>query len=470
MVISPIHALRGAPARCDSPYSPSSRVFLDPVYADPFPHAPATGRIAELVDWAAARRTKEAALRRAFDALRGQDSPELAEFDAFAAAASPALRAHATFEAIRDATGAEWDWRDGPHRRPGAPETLVFARQNEAEIGYRLFLQWTAERSLATAQARAKAAGMKIGIVADVPAGVDPAGSDVWADPDLFVHGATLGAPPDFFTVAGQDWRLTTLSPRALAARDFEPFIAMLRANLRHTGGLRLDHVMAVQRLWMIPEGMDPKQGAYVDYPAETLLRLIDLEAWRAGGLIVGEDLGTLPHGFRDYLGVHGVTGMRFLRIERDSRGWRPPDQWTPRAAALSCTHDVIATAGWWNGLDLEGADEAARAQRARDRELLWRAFRDAGVAQGPPPPEGEKAVDAAFAFLGLTPCDVKIVTLEDAFATDVQVNTPGTLAEKPNWRHRFAEPPEEALARPKTAARLAALGGAPALNNGGAG
>jgi 4-alpha-glucanotransferase len=276
------------------------------------------------------------------------------------------------------------------------------------------------------------------------------------------LQGLTIGAPPDYYSAEGQNWGLTRFSPRGLAAKNFEPFIETLRANLRHSGGLRIDHVMGLSRLWLIPEGGGALEGAYVDYPAKTLYSLAALESWRHGALVIGEDLGTLPMGYQDHLAAQGVAGMRVLRFERDANGFRPPAAWSSQAAALTSTHDMISTAGWWKGADLEGEPERQKLEdiRAWDRGLLWWAFEQAGVASGERPAreDAEPVVDAALDFIAKTPCALKLVSLEDALASDVQPNVPGTTVEKPNWRHRFVTPAADLLDE-AARARLARLG-----------
>ncbi len=477
--ISPVLSLLGAAERFDSPYAPSTRVFLDPVYADPHLVLPASlvnQALSELgrdnstsgrdkwVNWPQARREKHALLAAVLPLLKASSLPQRAEFERYAEKAGDALRRHAVFEALRASRPDEWDWRRWPKelRSPDSPAVQTFALQHAGAVELHLFQQWLAQRSLAVAQAQARDAGMRVGLIADIPAGVDPAGGDIWARPDHYLQGATLGAPPDMFTTGGQDWRLTTFSPRALAASDYAPFLDIVRANLQFTGGMRMDHVMGVQRLWLIPEGMEGKRGAYVEFPAEALLRLIDLEAWRHRALVIGEDLGTLPTDFHQYLGSHGVLGTRFLRLERDADAWRPPQSWTTRAAALTTTHDTISTVGWWSGAEIEdgpGRDKQVQ-ERARDRKLVWDAFVEAGAADGtePPPQEGARAVDAAIAFVAATPCEVKLIALEDALAVDVQPNVPGTGDERPNWRLRYTSDPAKDLARPDVSRRLSCL------------
>ena len=476
LAISPVHATLGVPERFNSPYSASSRLYFDPVYADPMLSLPRaltdeaanaatrTQNTREWVDWPAARQAKTAVFKSAFALLSRAGAPLRAEFAAFEAAASDALKAHALFEAIRAELPLPWDWRDWPEglRGPSAADARAFARERPDALSFQVFLQWITSRSCAAAQALAKQAGMSVGLIADVAAGIDPAGSDAWARPNEVLRGVTLGAPPDFFTPAGQDWRLTSFSPQGLAASGFAPYIDTLRACLAPVGGLRIDHVMGAQRLWLIPEGAGPTEGAYVRFPAETLFRLIALESWRRGAIVIGEDLGTLPLDFQDYVAEQGVTGMRMLRIERDAHAWKSPSQWSRSTAALTATHDVMATAGWWKGVDFRGSANPAQEEerRAVDRKLLWEAFCEASVAGGEPPrPEdASPVVDAAFAFIAKTPCEIKLVALEDVLATDIQPNVPGTTKENPNWRHRFTQPAPELLSRPGVVARLARL------------
>jgi 4-alpha-glucanotransferase len=474
LAISPCHALLGVAERFDSPYSPSSRQFFDPVYADlELAFDPVLARAAaaaadlggqprDHVDWRTARAGKTRMLQAAYDALIRSQSPLRGEFERFRDSASPALRRHALFEAIREAKAPEWDWRKWPAqlRSPQAEGARSFAGERGEAVTQRIFLQWLTQRSLAAAHEVGKRAGMRVGLIADIATGLDPAGSDAWARPDALLQGLTLGAPPDPYTPPGQDWKLTSFSPRGLAATGYQAFIDMLRACLAHVGGIRLDHAMGMQRLWLIPEGMGPQQGTYVAYPAETLFRLIALESWRRRAVVIGEDLGTFPSGFREYLAEQGVSGMRLLRIQRERDGlWKPPAKWTPSAAALTVTHDIMATAGWWKGAEIEDGD-AAQETRAGERELIWKAFCAAGVAEGDPPPpqQAEKSVDAAIGFVAATPCQIKLVSLEDALATEIQPNVPGTTTQKPNWRHRYTESAETLLSRPGVAARLGKL------------
>ncbi|MBB4197849.1 4-alpha-glucanotransferase [Rhodoblastus sphagnicola] len=482
LAISPVHALFGSTPDHYSPYSPSTRLFFNPLAADPalvFPEdfvrrAVAAADLGErietlsgapLIDWPAAHAAKHALFRALFDLL--PQAEQYGDFKRFRDDASDLLKDFALFETLHGAHCADparWDWRHWPKslRRPGAA-ARKFAGAHAAELEFQIFLQWLVERSYGAAQRACRDAGMRAGLIADLAIGIDPAGAHAWARPDEVLQGLSIGAPPDYYSAEGQNWGLTGFSPRGLAAKSFSPFIDTLRANLRHSGGLRIDHVMGLSRLWLIPEGAGALDGAYVTYPAETLFRLTALESWRHRALIIGEDLGTLPMDFADALAAQGIAGMRVLRFERDAQGFRSPWGWSPQAAAMTSTHDMISTAGWWKGADLELETDRQQAEdiRAWDRGLLWAAFQQAGVASGerPAPADAAPVVDAALDFIARSPCAMKLVALEDAIASDVQPNVPGTTVEKPNWRHRFATPASALLDDSATRARLGRLG-----------
>ena len=279
-----------------------------------------------------------------------------------------------------------------------SPAVAVFAASHEQEVLFHCFLQWLADRSLAIAQGRARAAGMRIGVIGDLAVGMDPNGSHAWSRQADVLAGLSIGAPPDLFNPRGQDWGLTGFSPRALTAGGFAPFLATVRAALRNTGGVRIDHVMGLTRLWLIPEGADPADGAYLAYPLGDLLRLLALESQRHGAIVVGEDLGTVPGGFREELEIAGLHGMRVLWFERNGHEFSPPDAWDHDAIAMTSTHDLPTVAGWWHGSDIARRAECGRlgvgvnvadvaAERATDRGVLWQAFVRAGAAGGDAPP-----------------------------------------------------------------------------------
>lgn len=488
LAISPVHALYGASASHFSPYSPSTRLFYNPLHADPqtvFPADLVTAIIAEeglgeamdklssepLIDWQLATPLRQRLLHALFRQLRENDAlaAQRGAFEQARAEASPLLRGHAVFEVLHAAEFARdpsaWHWRNWSpaHRDPESAEVAAFAAENAEQVDYQIFLQWLTGLSYSQAQTQCRQAGMKVGLIADLAIGMDGSGSHAWTRQQDVLNGLSVGAPPDYYSAEGQSWGLTTFSPRGLAASGYAPFIETLRASLRHVGGIRIDHVMGMSRLWLVPEGASAVQGAYVAFPAETLFRLIALESWRHQAIVIGEDLGVLPHGFRDYLRGQGVAGLRVLRFERGEDSYIPPAQWDPAAAALTTTHDLVPTAGWWAGSDLDEGPErqAQEAQRAWDRGILWGSFEREGLVRGerPAPEETDPVVDAAIRYVAKSPCTLKLLAIEDALGIRTQPNVPGTTIEKPNWRHRLDGEAGELLDDGQVRARLGHLG-----------
>lgn len=493
LALSPLHALFSAAPERFSPYAPSSRLALNPLLADPAACLPADAVAAArraagpagqapdgLIDWPAAARRKLAVLRDLFARLDAL--PETAErFSAFAATVDADIRRHALFEALHGAMlacGRGFDWRQWPAdlRDPDSRAVADFARDEAQDVRFHLFLQWIAERSLEAAQHRAEAAGMGIGLITDLAVGLDPAGSQAWGRPDDLLAGLAIGAPPDLLNTDGQNWGLTAISPTALAAQGFAPFLRAIRAALRHAGGVRIDHILGLGRLWLVPDGAGPGAGAYLAYPLRDLLRLAALEAHVRGALVIGEDLGTVPEGLREEMAERGILGLRVLAFERDADGgFTPPRQWQAEAVAMTSTHDLPTVAGWWGGRDLDWrarvagtqVSSAARAVREEERRAFAQAAVAAGVAGAPgleatpgvsTPADAEHAVDAAIAFVAATPCALALVPLEDLAGCAESPNLPGTSDAHPNWRRRMAAPAETLLAAPAIAARLTRL------------
>ncbi len=503
LALSPVHALFTAVPSRFGPYSPSSRLFYNPLHADPslvlgpelVRETVAQARLGEemarlealsLIDWPLAARAKLALFRVLHERFRRLDPAAppanglAKDFADFRAEGGEMLLQHARFEAVQDARLREdvaaFSWRSWPTawRDPQSPEVRAFAMAHESEVEFHLFLQWLIDRSLAAAQAGSRRAGLRIGLISDLAIGMDDAGSHAWSRQREVLVGARVGAPPDYYNSSGQNWGLTTFSPLALTADGFAPFIATLRAAMRHAGGLRIDHVMGMARLWLIPEGAGATQGAYVTFPAQDMFRLIALESWRHRAIVIGEDLGTLPYGFRGRLDGEGVAGLQVLRFERDDRGFfRGPETYRENAVAMASTHDLPPTAGWWAGRDIETragiahfASEseiaAERAARVESRHFLWGALRHAGAGEGeePPPDATGIVTDAAARYVAMTPSALALLPLEEALGVLDQPNLPGTIGEHPNWRMRL---PGEAVALLDAQAalpRLAAMRG----------
>jgi len=470
LAINPVHALFPGHGKGHSPYSPSSRLFLNGTLADPalagLPPLPADEGT-PLIDWADALPRRLAALRAVFAAL------DPARRAAFTAADEPMLRRHALFDALdchfRGLSGAH-GWRDWPaaYHNPAGAAALRFAAQNPDEIAFHLFVQSLAQAGLAAAQAAAKDAGMGIGLIGDLAVGVDPSGSDAWSLRHAMLDGLTIGAPPDPLGPLGQNWSITGFSPDGLSASGYAPWIAMIRAGLASGGGLRIDHAFGLARLWVIPEGGATEDGAYLSYPFEDLIRLATLEAHRAGAFIIAEDLGTAPYGFTGAVTGRQMLGMRVLWFERAAdHGFIGAGDYEPLSAAMSGTHDTVTVAGWWRGRDLDWAEELGRlpdgmtraeAESIRDwdRGLLWSALDH----QNPRPTPGDPGpvVDAAIAHIARTPSCLALVSLEDMLGLEEQPNLPGTVDVHPNWRRRLADPIAQMSQDPDVAHRCAIL------------
>jgi 4-alpha-glucanotransferase len=351
----------------------------------------------------------------------------------------------------------------------GSPARAHGARADDADdIRYHAFLQWLAAAGLAEAQRRAREAGMSIGLIADLAVGSDPAGSDAWALREEMLGDATIGAPPDFFNANGQGWGLTALSPLAMRAHGYQSFIEILRATMRHGGGVRIDHAMNLMRIWIVPRGAAPLDGAYLRYPLDDLLRLLALESWRHRCIVIGEDLGVVPEGFRERMRRARLLGTDVLFFMRRER-FLPPRRWRRHAVAMTTTHDLPTLAGWWRGLDIDlreriglhSRDLAAeeRERRADDRALLAQAINAAGTPKRVLAASSADAfVDAAIGFVGATRSELALVPVEDVLALERQQNVPGTVDEHPNWRQRLAEPAPRALATADAKRRLHVL------------
>jgi len=311
---------------------------------------------------------------------------------------------------------------------------------------------------------------MRIGLYRDLAVGVDPAGSLTWSYPDVAVRGASVGAPPDIFNPKGQNWGLAPLEPAALAAKGFEPWIADIRATMRHAGAIRIDHAIGLKHLYWIPTGAEAGDGAYVRYPLDTMAAILALESHRHGCLVVAEDLGTVPAGFRPALKRAGILGCAVLYFERTaSGGFLPPPKYREGAVASVSTHDLPTLKGWLDVHDVdwrerlelftkEGAADEARADRAEDKQRLVRTLRRAGLLGPERDPDPEAIAVAVHRYLARAASALALVQLEDIQLTPEQPNLPGTIDEHPNWRRRLPGTVDAVLARPDVAARLRAI------------
>ncbi|MDD1785888.1 4-alpha-glucanotransferase [Burkholderia gladioli] len=433
LALSPTHAGFPAQPERDSPYSPSSRRWHNLAYVDPdmVLGAEATRAVlaetglaetaealsrAPLVDWPRALHLKLRVLRALFERWRAHPSAEHEAFARFSTEGGDALHAQAVFDALQAQAIAERlgpDWRRWPAewQSPGTTEVRAFAAAHAEHVAFFAFTQWLASRGLDGARQAAREAGMSIGTIADLAVGVAPDGADAWAAPHTLLSGLSIGAPPDLFNPEGQAWGVATWTPAGLRANGYAPFIALLRGAFAHAGGVRIDHILGFQRLWIVRDGGSPREGAYLRYPLDDLLRLVALESARHRAIAIGEDLGTVPEGLRERLAARGIAGMRVLAFERERDGaFRPPEAWDRDAAAMSSTHDLPTLAGWWRGVDLawrrhvlagqdRRADEGGPAREAGEAAAASAAFADAMQPDDPEatwPPMENRMIDRA--------------------------------------------------------------------------
>lgn len=506
--LNPLHELFPAEPDQPSPYSPSSRQFLNPLYldveavADYQQCAAARARVAstefqtrlarlratELVDYAGVAAVKFeilGLLYRHFDRHElSRDSQRAQDYRRFQAEHGEALRRmalfdtlHAWFRTLDPAVHGWFDWLPGFHH-PAAAAVTRFADDHTVEMGFYGYLQWLAEGQLQAAAERATTRGMALGLYRDLAVGETSHGAATWSDPALYAGGARIGAPPDDFSPGGQDWGLPPPIPVTLQERGYAPFTALLRANMRHSGALRIDHVMALLRLFWIPPGLSPQAGAYVEYPLADLLGILALESQRQRCLIIGEDLGTVPDELRAALAAAGVFSYRLLYFQKrwnEDGEFCPPGDYPAQALVAASTHDLPTLAGFWQGRDIDlreqlglfpqpGQAENQRADRAADRARLLRALTAAGLVPVEPTadrPWSSELVLAVHSYLARSPAQLLMVQPEDVCGQHEQANLPGTIDQHPNWRRKLplaldqwrAEPRLQALAQALRAA-----------------
>ncbi|MCV2491505.1 4-alpha-glucanotransferase [Geodermatophilus sp. YIM 151500] len=428
LLVNPLHAVAPTPAQEASPYLPATRRFRNPVYLriEEVPGADPTeldletdaGRALSdggLIDRDAIWAHKRRVLRRIFDAT-GEDAPGFRDW--WWHQGQP-LQDWATWCAIADVHGPDRTTWPAELQDPRADAVRAFAGEHEREVAFHAWLQWALLHQLTAATE-----GMTV--IQDLPIGVAGGGADAWTWRDVLASGVDVGAPPDAFNAQGQNWGSPPLIPWRLRAADYEPFVESIRATMAGAGGLRIDHVMGLFRLWWVPSGGSGADGAYVRYPAEDLLDIVALESHRAQAVVVGEDLGTVEEGVREALAEHGILSYRLLWFEEDD-----PADWPAEAMAAITTHDLPTVAGLWSGADVAeqrthgtGTDE----ELERGRAALMAKLR--GVRKNAKP---TTAVRKAHELLARAPSTLLSATLDDAVAQERRPNMPGTT-DRPNW------------------------------------
>ncbi|MCX4236586.1 4-alpha-glucanotransferase [Streptomyces ortus] len=489
--VNPMHAaVPGAPTD-PSPYRPSSRRYPDPVYLrvediPEFAYVDENDRERLLALLARARELRGSVLdegalidrdavwelkREALELVRKVPlgPGRRAAYCDFLAEEGEALEDHATWYALAEVYGSDWTrWPQGL-RDPRSAETARARSELMDRVDFHSRLAWLTDAQLATAQRGARDAGMPVGLVHDLAVGVHPGGADAWAQQEVFAAGMSVGAPPDAFSVQGQDWGLPPWRPDRLAESGYAPYRRLLRALFRYAGALRIDHVMGLFRLWWVPQGRPATEGTYVRYDAEAMLAILALEASRAGALVIGEDLGTVEPGVRETLQEHGVLGTSVLWFERDWDGTGlplPPESWRADCLATATTHDLPSTASRLTGDHVELRDRLGLLTRPVDEEraeaaadvgewlaLLARLGLLQGAAGGVSEQSEEAEIQAVHRFLLRTPARLVGVWLPDAVGDRRPQNLPGTWDQYPNWRLPVAD----AEGRPVTLEELAA-------------
>ncbi len=481
--LNPLHALFLDQPEQASPYSPASRLFLNPLYidvlavpelmacaeardrvaSDAFTKAAQAAEAAPLVDYAAVAALKLPILETLFAHFQVHGTTERwSGFAAYRAEMGEALGRFCAFQTMREhfAEIGNPDWRRWPAEFRDAASDAVrrFVEERRERVDFFAWLQWLADGQLRMAANRAKERGLAVGFYRDLAVGADSAGAETWAAPHVVVASAHVGAPPDLFNPAGQDWGLPPFHPHALREDGYARFIELVRANMRHAGAIRIDHAMALQHVYWIPEGHPPSEGAYVAYPMDDLLGILALESQRNRCLVVGEDLGTVPDGFRERMEEAGILSYRVVFFEWTEDGGQPsgfrgPDDYPYLALATVGSHDLATLRGWWEGHDIDLKEDKGlypaegEAQRQRDRrraerssllDALAAAYLPMPASFGPDSPYTESLGHAVHAFLARTNSAISMVQLDDMTAEREQVNLPGTVDQYPNWRRKL--------------------------------
>ncbi|MCW2792432.1 MAG: 4-alpha-glucanotransferase [Nocardioides sp.] len=447
LLVNPLHGVAPGTPQEASPYLPATRRFRNPVYlnvedvpgvdaSDLVAHADAIAglRASTTIDRDAAWTVKRRVLETVFGRRPGAGSDD---FGSWREESGQQLEDWAVWCALADEHGPDWHTWPAGVRSPDGPGVAPFVAAHRHEIAFHAWLQWLLDRQLRDATGA-------LTVLQDLPIGVSGGGADSWTWQEALALGVTVGAPPDKLNTVGQDWGSPPLVPWRLRDADYAPFIASVRGTIAGAGGLRIDHVMGLFRLWWIPDGSPSSAGAYVRYPADDLLDIVALESHRARAVVVGEDLGTVEPGVREALAERGILSYRVLWFEEDE-----PAQWPSLAMAAVTTHDLPTVAGLWTGSDAEdllaSADMPESDVRAGRAELLAR-LRRTGL---PDTASVDDAVESAYRQLAESPCLLQSVSLEDAVREERRPNVPGTV-ERDNWRIPLRLPLESLVEDPR--------------------
>lgn len=502
--LNPIHALYPANPESASPYSPSSRRWLNVIYIDVegIPEYAASEaqmlvrsdefqtrlqqlRASEWIDYTTVMQTKLQALRLVFQAFQNsvsKQSPRAKAFNEFVQTGGESLAAQAAYDAIQahyyQKGQNAWGWPAWPQQfqEYHQPEVASWVKAHQSDVDFYVWLQWIAEQQLDEAHSLAVESGMRLGLYRDLAVGVSQGSVETWCNGELYCQDASVGAPPDVLGPLGQNWGLPPMDLNKLEAQGYQPMIELFRSNMRSCGAMRIDHVMALLRLWWIPIGEDAGKGAYVHYPIDDLLGILNLESQRNQCLVIGEDLGTIPEGIFEVLQANGIHSYRVLFFETAADGgYISPAHYPEQAMAVLTTHDMATLSGFWHCDDLKLGQELGLypddqvlhnlyAGRHASKQLLL----DSLHGHGSIPDYISRDVNAVGMDRGLSfgmqvhmahgNSALLALQLEDWLEMDKPINVPGTSSEYPNWRRKLTRNLSELFAEPDIQQLLEAL------------
>ncbi|MBA6363571.1 4-alpha-glucanotransferase [Colwellia sp. BRX8-8] len=485
--LNPLHPLYQNNPAHRSPYSPTSRCFLNSLYidvtqvpnfssckaaqlrfnSDEFQAKVNFVRNTELIDYPGVADVKFEIIELLFeDFIQANNDQNVSatyqEFSDFKAEQGDDLLLLTTFDALyeyfRMINSNAYGWKMWPSefQSPHSAQVAAFQQQHAKRLDYFAFLQWLAHRQLTDVAALTEQAGMPIGLYLDLAVGCDGSGVDVWSDKDVYVSGAAVGAPPDAMNTLGQDWGLTPINPVALQQQGYLPLIKALRSNMQYAGALRIDHILGLMRQYWVAPGMKADQGVYITFPFKDILRIIALESRRNDCVVIGEDLGTVPDGFSEIMAAAGLLSYKVLFFERWESGlFKRPELYPAQSMVTVSTHDLPTLTGWWTGRDLHWrqalnlypSDEMGqqeRQTRIQDRSLLVAALADLDVIDVTKAPQQSPAIIntelsiAVQKYMAKAHSHIQLIPLEDTLEIVEQVNIPGTIDEHPNWRQKL--------------------------------
>lgn len=445
LLVNPLSAATPITPQQESPYYPTSRRFFNPLWLH-IPWIPGAGaeeipQLKELAKTACDLNSRRLIERDKIFKLKMQALDLLwlgfagdPAFDSYCAEQGDALDGFAVFCALAEHHKSGWHNWPAEYRHPDSPAVAEFARAHDARVRFHKWLQWLLDRQLARCAGR-------LALMQDLPIGVDPDGADAWAWQDYLATGIGVGAPPDEFNTQGQDWGLPPFVPWKLRASGYEPFIQTIRAAFRNCGGLRIDHVMGLFRLFWVPNGVSAAEGAYVRYNADEMLAIVALESERARAYVVGEDLGTVEKGAREKLAEHCILSYRLLWFEKDA-----PETYPREALSAITTHDLPTVAGLWTGSDLQKQhDLGLKPNEESTAEILDRLKTSTGIDSDEPI---EEVVASAYELLSRAPSRILTAALDDALCVEERPNVPATMSDKnPNWSLALPLPIEDLMA-----------------------